>query len=147
MTLLINCCGIPTPPEPVKCGFDHPVVLCSLIWAIVILALVILFYYYKNKKAQLKYDDAEKERQHEITLKNMSVQQEFFWFDKKNDLKNLKASTDEGLKNQVKDLKTKVSELEGKLKTEEFNKELLEKQLKMYNDIFEHLKVEVRPKV
>ena len=59
---------------------------------------------------------------------------------------NLNACTDEELNNQVKDLKTKVSELEGKLKAEEFNKDLLEKQLKMYQNIFEKLNVEVKPK-
>lgn len=68
------------------------------------------------------------------------------WYDKKNLVNNLKACTEEGLNKQVKDLKTKVSELEGKLKTEEFNKELLEKKLKMYSDIFEQLKVEIKPK-
>ena len=84
---------------------------------------------------------------YEIRLKKENFIQETEWFDKKNAFENLKASTDEELNKQVKELKTKVSELEGKLKAEEFNKELLEKQLKMYNDIFEQLKVEVKPKV
>ena len=80
---------------------------------------------------------------HEVKLKK----EETKWFDKKNKLDELKESTDDGLKEQVKELKTKVSELEGKLKIEEFNKELLEKQLKMYSDVFEQLKVEIKPKV
>lgn len=84
---------------------------------------------------------------HEVRLKKENYVQETTWFDKKNRFENLKASTDEGLKNQVKELKTKVSELEGKLNAEKFNKDLLEKQLKMYSDVFEQLKVEVKPKV
>lgn len=146
MILLISCCGIAITTESVKCVFGHPIVMCCLIWAIVVLVMSILLYCYKSKKAKLKYDDAEKERQHEKDIKDLSDKQEISWFDKKNNLEKLKASTDEGLKNQVKDLKTKVSELEGKLKTEEFNKELLEKKLKMYSDIFEQLKVEIKPK-
>lgn len=62
------------------------------------------------------------------------------------DFKNTKASTDEALQQQVKELKSKVSELEGGLKTEKFNKELLEKQLKLYRDVFEKLNIEVKPK-
>jgi hypothetical protein len=80
---------------------------------------------------------------HEVKLKKENFDEETKWFDKKNKLDELKESTDDG----VKELKTKVSELEGKLKIEEFNKELLEKQLKMYSDIFKQLKVEVKPKV
>lgn len=147
MILLSNCCGITTTTEPAKCVFEHPVVMCCLIWAIVVLILGILFYCYKNKKAKKKYDEAEKVRKHEEAMKELSDKLEASWFDKKNKLDELKASTDEGLNNQVKDLKTKVSELEGKLKIEEFNKELLEKQLKMYSDVFEQLKVEVKPKI
>jgi len=147
MPLLFSCCGIPTTTDPVKCVFEHPIVMCCLIWAIVVLILGILFYCYKNKKAKLSSEEADKERLHEKEMKELSDRLEASWFDKKNKLDELKESTDDGLKEQVKELKTKVSELEGKLKTEEFNKELLEKQLKMYSDIFEQLKVEVKPKI
>jgi len=83
---------------------------------------------------------------HEIRLKRELYVQETLWFEKRNKLEELKACTEEGLKNQVNELNTKVSELEGKLNTEKLNKELLEKQLKMYRDFFEQLKVEVKPK-
>ena len=122
--------------------------LCELSWQCVILtgwivtmsAVVIvlvcyyLLKYYVQPKQKAKYEQEAKEKafEREVSWKN---------------LKELKASTDEGLKGQVKELETKVSELEGKLKAEEFCKELLEKKLKMYSDIFEQLKVEVKPKV
>lgn len=57
-----------------------------------------------------------------------------------------KASTDDALKQQVKDLKVKISEQEEALKSEKYNKDLLEKQLKMYSGIFENLNVEIKPK-
>ena len=126
---------------------DNPVVMCCLIWAIAVFLLGILLCHYMNKRDKLKFDEAEKNREHEKRMKELSDQLEISWFDKKNNFKELKASTDDGLKKLVKDLETKVSELEGKLKTEEFNKALLEKRLKMYSDIFEQLKVEVNPKV
>lgn len=147
MTLLFSCCGIPTTTDSVKCVFEHPIVMCCLIWALVVIVMSILFYCYKNKKAKLSSEEADKERLHEKEMKELSDRLEASWFDKKNKLGELKASTDDGLKDQVKDLKTKVSELEGKLNEEKFNKELLEKQLKMYSDVFEQLKVEVKPKV
>ena len=125
---------------------DYPIVMCCFIWAIVVLVLGILFFYYKNNKSKLRFEEAAKEREHVKELKKLSDELEASWYDKKNLVNNLKACTEEGLNNQVKDLKTKVSELEGKLKTEEFNKELLEKKLKMYSGIFEQLKVEIKPK-
>ena len=126
---------------------ENPIVMCSLIWAITVFLLGCLFYRYMSTKAQLKLQAADNERKHEKEMKELSDKMEAFWFDKKNCQKELKASTDEGLKNQVKNLKTKVSELEGKLATEEFNKELLKKELKMFSDILEQLKVEAKPKV
>lgn len=125
---------------------DYPIVMCCFIWAIVVLVLGILFFYYKNNKSKLRFEETAKEREHVKELKKLSDELEASWYDKKNLVNNLKACTEEGLNNQVKDLKTKVSELEGKLKTEEFNKELLEKKLKMYSVIFEQLKVEIKPK-
>ena len=145
--ILLTICGNHVPPEQVRCVFNHPVVMCCLIWAIVIFVMSILFYCYKNKKAKLKYKEAVKVCLHEKEMKELSDRLEASWFDKKNKLDELKESTDDGLKVQVKDLKTKVSELEGKLNAEKFNKDLLEKQLKMYSDVFEQLKVEVKPKV
>lgn len=59
---------------------------------------------------------------------------------------NIKACTDDVLKKQVEDLKKRIVELEGELKTEKYNKGLLEQQLKLYSDIFAKLNVEVKPK-
>ena len=79
---------------------------------------------------------------HETWIKKKSFEREKTWAD----FETTKASTDEALKNQVKDLKTEVSEKDNALKVEKHNKELLEKQLKVYSDIFEKLNVEIKPK-
>lgn len=79
---------------------------------------------------------------HETKMKKKSFEREKEWAD----FETTKASTDEALKNQVKDLKTEVSEKENALKVEKHNIELLEKQLKVYSDIFEKLNVEIKPK-
>ena len=65
---------------------------------------------------------------------------------KMKELNDLKESTDEALKKQNNDLEKEKSELESKLKTEKINNELLKRQLKIYREIFEDLKVDVKPK-
>ena len=79
---------------------------------------------------------------HESKMKEEAHNREKEWAD----FKKAKASTDEALKDQVKDLKSKLSELEGTLESEKFKNGLLEKQLKMYRDLFDKLNVEVKPK-
>lgn len=79
---------------------------------------------------------------HERMMKKDADTREKEWAD----FKNTKASTDEALQQQINELKSLVLELEGNLKTEKFNRELLEKQLRMYCDIFEKLNLEVKPK-
>ena len=105
-----------------------------LLWAVVI--LFFLFMTLKHFVLPIVHLRHEKEMKEEAFGREKQMR----------GLTGLKACTDEGLNNQVKDLKTKVSEQEGKLKTEEFNRDLLEKQLKMYQNIFEKLNVEVKPK-
>ena len=72
-------------------------------------------------------------------MKKETFEREVYWYDEKNNTENLKASTDEGLNKQVKELKEKICELEGKLRTEE-------KQSKAYKDFFDEMNLEVKPK-
>lgn len=48
---------------------DYPIVMCCFIWAIVVLVLGILFFYYKNNKSKLRFEEAAKEREHVKELK------------------------------------------------------------------------------
>lgn len=127
------------------------VMLCNLTWkcvvvtgwlsTLIVVAIIMCCYYW------LKYSKLPSlKNAHEITLKDMADKKEKEWYDKKNNTENLKASTDESLNKQVKELKNKICELEGKLKTEELAKGILEKQLKMYSEIFKALNVEIKPK-
>jgi len=79
---------------------------------------------------------------HERKMKEATHKREKEWAE----FKTTKASTDDALKKQVKELKEQVEELEKAKKAEEYNKGLLEKQLKMYRGIFDELNVEVKLK-
>lgn len=95
-------------------------------------------------KAQI-HSNIEKlkvQNQHEEQMKENAFAREKEW----NGLMNIKACTDDVLKKQVEDLKKRIAKLEGELKTEKYNKGLLEQQLKLYSDIFAKLNVEIKPK-
>ena len=79
---------------------------------------------------------------HEREVKEDAFEREKIWAN----FNTTKASTDEALMNQVKELNEKKSELESTLNAEKHNKELLEKQLKLYDDVFEKLNIEIKPK-
>lgn len=79
---------------------------------------------------------------HESKMKEEVYNREKEWAE----FKKTKASTDEALQGKVKDLTSKVSELEGTLESEKLKNDMLEKQLKIYRDWFDKLNVEVKPK-
>lgn len=79
---------------------------------------------------------------HERKMKEEAFKREKEW----NNLINIKASTDETLNDKIKNLTTSIEKLKKELESEKNNKGLLEKQLKLYSDIFEKLNVEIRPK-
>lgn len=135
MTLLISCCGITTTTEPAKCVFEHPVVMCCLIWALVVLVMSILFYCYKNKKAKLKYGEAEKVRKHEEAMKNLAFDQEKYWFFQK----RLEPKFENELKDKINELKKEKDNLSTQLKEEKDNREktLKEERLQAERDFYE----------
>lgn len=105
-----------------------------LLWAIVIIVtLYIVLKYYCMPKMQLK---------HERQMKDNAFEREKEW----KELIGLKSSTDDALKDQVEKLKISKDKLEKELEAEKNNKCLLEKQLKLYSDIFEKLNLEIKPK-
>lgn len=146
MILLKFCCGRPVPAEPVGCAFNHPVVMSSLIWAIVVLVVLLVLgkkiINLLKEKNETKQNETEAAREYELKLKKEAFEREKFWAG----FETTKASTDEALKNHVKELNEKVLEKEQALKVEKHNKELLEKQLKLYCDVFEKLNIEIKPK-
>ena len=105
-----------------------------LLWGVVIVVgiYVILINYFLPK---LKLN-------HERQMKKEVFDREKKWVD----VANLKASTDKALMQQVEDLSKKNKELEKELEYEKKNKEMLEKQLKMYDELFAKLNVEIKPR-
>ena len=79
---------------------------------------------------------------HEEQMKEDAFKREKEW----KELINLKTSTDDALKDQVEKLKVSKDKLEKELEAEKNNICLLEKQLKLYSDIFEKLNIEIKPK-
>lgn len=105
-----------------------------LLWAIAFLvAIYMIMKNYCLPKIRLS---------HERQMKIDANKQEKEWAD----FDNTKASTDDALKKKVDDLKQENSKLKEELKSEKYNRGLLEKQLKLYSDIFTELNVEVKPK-
>lgn len=74
----------------------------------------------------------------ELDAKEKAFEREKFWA--KAD--ELKASTDDALKNKIEELQNKVKELE----KEKDAKDALEKQLSIYKKIMDELNIEVKPK-
>lgn len=105
-----------------------------LLWAVVILvALYMVLKYCCLPIIQLY---------HERKMKADAFDREKEWAD----LLELKASTDDALKEKMDDLNKEKKKLEAELEMEKYNRGLLEKQLKQYSDIFADLKVEIKPK-
>ena len=105
-----------------------------LLWAIVILVAIYMVLKYCCLPIIQLY--------HERQMKIDANKQEKEWAD----FDNTKASTDDALKKKVDDLKQENSKLKEELKSEKYHRGLLEKQLKLYSDIFTELNVEVKPK-
>ena len=106
----------------------------SLLWGVIIVVgIYIILKYYFLPKLKLNHDRQMKEE---------AIDREKKWAD----FDNLKESTDKALKQKVEDLSKKNKEMEKELESEKKSKELLDKQLKMYGEIFAKLNVEVKPK-
>ena len=79
---LFSHCGNHFPPPPIEgCVLNHPTVVSSLIWAIVVIVLGLLAYCYLKKKAQIKKEIADADRKHESVLKEQAFKQEQYWHD------------------------------------------------------------------
>ena len=126
MILLSTCCGIPTPQEPVKCVFEHPIVMCCLIWALVVIVMSILFYCYKNKKAKLKYKEAVKVCLHEKEMKDLAINQEKYWAEEKK-------------KEKLEALELKIREYSEL--TKKVDDENLDRKIREYNELTIHQKL------
>ena len=105
-----------------------------LLWAIIILVAIYMI---------LKNYCLPKERfNHERKMKKEAFDREEKWagFDK------IKESCDDALKKKIDVLNKEKKDLETELETEQYKRGVLEKQLKLYSDIFNQLNVEVKPK-
>ena len=126
MTLLINCCGIPTSPEPVKCVFEHPVVMCCFIGAVTIIFLGGMFSWLYVQKNKLKSKEAEKARQHEKDLKDLAIDQEKYWAEEKK-------------KEKLEALQLKIREYSELTKI--VNDQNLDRKIREYNELTIHQKL------
>ena len=113
------------------------VVLIS--WILTLITIVLLLWRYFWYKFSVLPKSKHK---HEEQMKEDAFKREKEW----KELINLKTSTDDALKDQVEKLAVRKNKLEKELEAEKNNICLLEKQLKLYSDIFEKLNIEIKPK-
>ena len=130
---LMNCCHCGRPANPANW---QPVVdaIPCICWGIIMLIALYLI---------LKLIVLPSIKNcHEMKMKEKIYELENGMINNKTNLENKKACTEENLN----EMKTKVSDLESKLKHEELNRGLLEQHIKIYCDIFNKLNVEIKPK-
>ena len=76
---LLGHCGRHLPPPPFEgCVFNHPIIMSSLIWAVVVLIIGILIaclaYNYLKSKNESSQAMADANRRHELELKQMAFE-------------------------------------------------------------------------
>ena len=122
------------------CSIDHP--LWMLIVACVTIILVTgSILCYLNNKNKIQNEKADKEREHEKTMRNLTFDNEKKWAI----LKDVSADTVEALKKEVEGIKQNVSDLKAKLISEEEKNKLSGQLLSTYEDILKKLNVKVLP--
>lgn len=132
--------------EVFLCRFFWIEIFPTLFWGLVVSGTIIgslciicpLIKYHINSRTTI----LDKQHQFEEKMKADAFDREKEWAD----LLELKASTDDALKEKMDDLNKEKKKLEAELEMEKYNRGLLEKQLKQYSDIFADLKVEIKPK-
>ena len=137
MNLLCHCGNLcPSPPFE-GCVFNHPTVMSSLIWAIVIIVLGLLAYCYLKKKAQMKVEIAGANQNHEMKLKDKTFEQERYWYFQK----ELKKDYQKELYDRIQQLENEKKKLSEDLEKEKTDRnEALEKErIQAEHDFYEKI--------
>ena len=139
---LLGHCGRHLPPPPFEgCVFNHPFVVSSLIWAVVVLILGVLIaclvYYYMKNKDKLKLTMTAAVQKHELDMRKVALEQEKFWYFQK----NLKCDFKRNLEDEIENLKNEKKELSEKLENEkkERARTLKEERLQAEHDFYEKI--------
>lgn len=116
---------------------DYTIVICCAIWAFTVLVLGCLFYLYMCKKAKLKFDKADNERQHEKAMKELTFEQEQYWFFQK----KLEPEFEKELKDKIDKLEKEKEDLSKQLNDEKENREnkLKKERLQAEHDFYEKI--------
>lgn len=136
--LLDNLCA----PPAERCVCTHPVVMCSLIWAVAVVLLGVCVFLHKRYKAQIKKDMADAEREHELKMKDEAFKKEIEWYNIKKDETNNEEINK--LKEEIEKMRNgeKIKEIEKELKEKDTQIDLLKKQLDLYKSAMDNLHVE-----
>lgn len=120
--------------------------MSCLIWAVTIVILGVLVFFNKRHKAQIKYEMAKADQDHEINMKKVAFKIDDYWYNIKKEGNNNEEIRK--LKEEIEKLKNgeKVKELEKELKQKETEIDLLKKQLDLYKEAIDNLHVELRTK-
>ena len=114
----------------------------NLVWAIALMVTTIVtvlkILKYLDGKAERKKQEAENERTHEAQMKDKVYAQEKAWAE----FNETKASTTEGLKGQVKSLKSEIEGLKADLNHQKKVNDLLSELVKKYEESMPKLKDE-----
>lgn len=135
---LLSHCGNHFPSPPFEgCVFNHPAVMSSLIWAIVVFLIACLVYCYLKSKDKSKLAMTEAAQKHELAMKKEAFEQETFWYFQK----NLKCDFKKELEGKIEKLEKEKKELSEKLENEKKDraKTLKEERLLAEHDFYERI--------
>ena len=110
--------------------------LPCLLWGILIIGAILTGGYFWLKY----YWMPNRKYIHEEEIKEKADNREKEWAG----FGEMKKSTDEALKKKIEEMELKIKELESEIRYEKYNNDILKKQLKMYSDIFEDLKIDLK---
>jgi len=138
LQLLVQCASAATCPQPeMRCVFNHPAVMISLIWAIALLLGIMLILCYLNRRNLVKKEMAENDHNHELKLKDKAFEHEAHWHNQKLFEHDFKKE----LEARVQELIKEKEELSQKLKDEKENIEetMKEERLQAEHDFYEKI--------
>lgn len=139
LCLLFAHCGKPLPPPIEGCVFNHPLVMSSLIWAVVVLILGVLIaclvYNYLKSKNESKQVMAEAAQKHELDMKKEAFEQEQLWYFQKELKKDYQKELNEKVQ-KLEDEKKQLSEDIDKEKKDR-NEALKKERLQAEHDFYE----------
>ena len=141
LCLLFSHCGKPLTPPIERCVFNHPFVVSSFIWAIVVLILGILIAYwlfcYLKSRNYLNQAMADAVQKHELDMKKEAFEQEKFWHFQK----ELKKDYQKELNEKIQKLEEEKKKMEDDLDKEKIdrNETLIKERLQAEHDFYKKI--------